>query len=267
MLPCLIYPQYPSRKNQENLEDRSMEKALPEQIIMNMARTSPLVRHAWTRRGRAPVGYIMGMAVAFAMVYRKLHRGDPVARIMAMADTGNPARDALTWCRTLFVQNSMSNAASGPDTLRHLFVLMCGLGMRESSGWSGAGLDTDANKDGMHTPSASNAEAGLFQVSYDSIGAHPLLRKLVQDYRGRTDLQAVFSQGNRRGSSSDVGAGSGAAFQHLMKTCPAFAVQYVGVALRWNRRHWGPVNRKTVEVSPLLDQLLRRVQHHVDSFG
>jgi len=244
-----------------------MERSLPDQIIINMARSSPLVRHAWIRRGRAPVGYIAGMTVAFAMVYRKLRRSDPVARAMAAADSGNPRRDALAWCKPLFIQQGLSNATGGADTLRHLFLLLCGLGMRESSGWPGAGLDTEANKDGLHPPSALNAEAGLFQVSYNSIGSHPLLRKLLQEYRGRTDLQAVFAQGNRQGTSADVGSGAGAAFQHLMKTCPAFAVQYVGLALRWNRRHWGPVNRRTVELSPILDQLLRRVQHHVDHFG
>ncbi|WP_426958088.1 hypothetical protein [Muricoccus radiodurans] len=244
-----------------------MERAFPDQIILNMARTSPLVRREWTRRGRAPVGYIMGMSAAFAMVYRKLRSADPVARAMAMAETGNPAKDALTWCRPLFFLNGMSNGESGADTLRHLFVFMVGLGMRESSGWSGAGLDKDANKDGKHPPTALNAEAGLFQVSYSSIGANSLLRKLFQDYRGRTDLQAVFSRGNRRAASPNVGAGSGAAFQHLMKTCPAFAVQYTGVALRWNRRHWGPVNRRTVDVSPHCDELLHRVQDHVDCFG
>ena len=53
---------------------------------------------------------------------------------MAKADTHNDDKDALSWYRSNFTAKGMSNEIAGADTLRHLFVLMLGLGMRESRG-------------------------------------------------------------------------------------------------------------------------------------
>ena len=85
-------------------------------------------------RGRAPLGYIKGMAVMFAVALRKLAQGDPAAVEMARAATGDGHRDALAYYASRFAALGMRNDVSGIDTLRHLFVLMIGLGMRELSG-------------------------------------------------------------------------------------------------------------------------------------
>src|SRR4029450_413972 len=50
----------------------------------------------------------------------------------------------------------------GLDTLRHLFVLMIGLGMRESSGKYCEGRDMSASN-----VTADTCEAGLFQTSWN----------------------------------------------------------------------------------------------------
>jgi hypothetical protein len=52
----------------------------------------------------------------------------------------------------------MDNSADGVDTLRHLFALQLGLGMRESSGQYCCGRDMSADN-----VSAETCEAGLFQ--------------------------------------------------------------------------------------------------------
>ena len=54
----------------------------------------------------------------------------------------------------------MDNDAAGVDTVRHLFVLLIGLGMRESSGKYCEGRDKSASN-----RSAETAEAGLFQLT------------------------------------------------------------------------------------------------------
>jgi len=64
----------------------------------------------------------------------------------------------------------MDNSRGGVDVLRHLFVLLTGLGMRESSGHYGEGRDASATNTSAYT-----AEAGLFQVSYNSHHASLLL--------------------------------------------------------------------------------------------
>ena len=74
------------------------------------------------------------MAVVYAKVYCKLKAGDPVAKEIAKANTGNAEKDALAHYAQKFRDAGMNNSVAGVDTLRHLFVLLTGLGMRESSG-------------------------------------------------------------------------------------------------------------------------------------
>ena len=88
-------------------------------------------------------------------------------------------------------------SSPGVDVLRHLFVLLTGLGMRESSRKFCEGRDTSANNTGADT-----AEAGLFQVSYNSIGAHFLLATLFDQYKGSTDLRDIFEEGVSCGNDS-----------------------------------------------------------------
>jgi hypothetical protein len=108
--------------------------ALPIAEIVQIAANSALARVNWNDRGRAPLGYIKGMAVMFAVALRKLALGDPAALEMSRAVSGDSRRDALAHYASEFAALGMNNDVSGIDTLRHLFVLMIGLGMRESSG-------------------------------------------------------------------------------------------------------------------------------------
>jgi hypothetical protein len=71
----------------------------------------------------------------------------------------------------------MDNETAGPSTLCHLFVLLIGLGMRESSGKYCEGRDRAASN-----TSAASAEAGMFQTSFDAASANPLLGQLFEQY-------------------------------------------------------------------------------------
>jgi hypothetical protein len=231
--------------------------------ITQMAGESDLARFNWKDRGRAPAGYIKGMALAYGRAYCKFKRGDPAALDMAQRNTGDKASDALAWYEDIFDAARMSNDTAGADTLRHLFVLLFGLGMRESSGKHCEGRDTTASN-----VTADTAEAGLFQVSFNAKAASRLLPQLFAQYKANPDgFLEVFKEGVRCSPSSlqNFGSGDGKEFQRLCKECPAFAAEFAAVALRHLRKHWGPINRKQAQVLPECDALLRDVQAAIDA--
>jgi peptidoglycan hydrolase-like protein with peptidoglycan-binding domain len=226
--------------------------------ITRIAASSPLARVSWGGRGRAPIGYIKGMAVMFAVAQAKLAQGDPSALEMAKAASGDSQRDALAHYASEFAALGMHNDVSGIDTLRHLFVLMIGLGMRESSGRYCEGRDQSATN-----TAADTAEAGLFQMSWDANGASREIPRLLAEYQTNGGgYHDIFAEGVTPRSSelSNFGSGTGATFQHLCKTCPGFAVEAAAVGLRNIRKHWGPINRREVELRPEADDMLRQVQ-------
>jgi hypothetical protein len=237
--------------------------AVMEQIV-RLAGESDLSRFRWADRGVAPRGYIKGMAVTFAHVYAKLKSGDSAARAMAAMNSGNDDADALAWYDSKFRAAGMDNSVSGAATLRHLFVLLIGLGMRESSGKYFEGRDMSADN-----TDADTAEAGLFQMSWNARRASPELPKLFTAYSARPDgFLSIFREGAGEPDPSDlenVGTGEGVAFQRLCKSCPAFAVETAGVGLRVLRKHWGPINRREAELRPEADSLLQQVQGLVDA--
>jgi uncharacterized protein (TIGR02594 family) len=234
--------------------------------IAQLAATSDLARYSWGGRGAAPPGYIKGMAVAYANVYAKWKKGDSAAAVMAAPNSGDTSRDAFAWYDAHFAALGMGNGpdeAKTGDTLRHLFVLLTGLGMRESSGRCCEGRDLSASN-----TTADTAEAGLFQQSWNSRFASPELPKLFSEYSANPQgFYSIFSEGvtPHGGDLDDFGSGDGATFQALCKSCPAFAVEAAAVGLRTIRTHWGPINRQEAELRPEADQLLRHVQDIVDS--
>jgi hypothetical protein len=233
--------------------------------ICNLAAASDLAIYEWNNRGRAPRGYIKGMAVVFGLVYAKLRVGDPAATAMAAASINTNSTDALSWYQARFAVAGMSNAIPGPDTLRHLFVLLIGLGMRESSGRCCAGRDTSAEN-----TSADTAEAGLFQMSWNAHSASPLIAQLFSSYSSSPDgFLSIFQEGVScgHGDYANYGDGDGAAFQQLCKSCPAFAAETAGVGLRVLRSHWGPLNSRAAEIRPEADALLQQVQSIVDAIA
>jgi hypothetical protein len=237
----------------------------PIETITRIAAGSAIARFNWPGRGAAPIGYIKGMAVIFARVLCKLRAGDAAPVEMAKKNTGDAARDVLAHYDGVFGGLGMSNDVSGPDTLRHLFVLMVGLGMRESSGKFCEGQDRSAP--GNQT--AEKAEAGLFQTSFDARHASPLLPALFAQF---TANPAGFKDIFREGCSpctprnlENFGSGPGRDFQQLSKESPGFAAEFAAVTLRNRRKHYGPINTRAAKVMPNCDVMLREVQTVVEA--
>ena len=231
--------------------------------ILHIASTSAIASYRWKNRGLAPLGYIKGMAMVFGRVYCKLQSGDPAALEMAKANTGDRGKDVLAWYAQQFRDAGMDNEAAGASTLRHLFVLVIGLGMRESSGKYCEGRDRSASN-----TRAETAEAGLFQMSFDATKGNPLLRELFGHYLANPSGFVDFFKEGVRCRASDLqnlGSGQGRDFQRLSKECPAFAVECAAVALRSMRRHWGPINRREAELKPECNMMLLKVQNAVDT--
>jgi hypothetical protein len=231
--------------------------------ILDIAARSAIARFPWEDRDVAPIGYIKGMAVTFARVYCKLRAGDPFAVEMAKAKAQSTTRDALAWYDDEFRALGMRNDSAGADTLRHLFVLLIGLGMRESSGKHCEGRD----RSGSNT-TAETAEAGLFQTSFNARSGSPLLPRLFAQYlESPSGFVEIFREGVRCSAANleNFGSGQGKQFQRLSKECPAFAAEFAAVGLRNVRRHWGPITRKETEVRREADTMLREVQNAIDA--
>lgn len=231
--------------------------------IAGLAKDSALARYEWDDRGQAPIGYISGMALAYATMYRKYVRGYSTAIECAKANTHDDDLDALSWYYFEFDELEMNNEKDGVDTLRHLFVLITGLGMRESSGRHCEGRDLSADN-----VTSDTAEAGLFQQSWNSNACNTEISKLLDEYADGLDgyvqqcALPMFEQGVSCSSSEweSYGSGDGLQFQEECKTCPQFAVEAAAIGLRNLRQHWGPINRREVELLLEADELFMSVE-------
>lgn len=131
------------------------------------------------------------------------------------------------------------------DTL-HRRACMCEflrvLGMFESSGDHREGVDT--SRLGPDTP--ENAEAGAWQVSYDSRRIHPDLSRMLHAYR-----------------SPEVPSGivEGITFQQVMKFDPDFSTQYAATLLSHNGMHNGPLYKGAERA--IIRRSLRGEEHSI----
>jgi hypothetical protein len=232
--------------------------------IIGMARSSEIAHYEWRDRGQAPPAYVGGMAIAFAMCIRKLFAFDTSALDMAKANSHDEDKDALAWYAEIFDGLDMSNETAGLKTLRHLFVLLLGLGMRESSGQHCEGRDQSAEN-----VQSDTAEAGLFQQSWNSSSCSTEIEKLMAEYTGGLGVDPpqqcalqIFEVdvSCSQADWENYGSGEGRAFQKLCKSCPQFAVEAAAIGLRHLRQHWGPINRREVEVRPEANDMFADVE-------
>lgn len=227
---------------------------------------SSCANYSWKNRGKAPAGYVKGVALNFARSLCRykasLETPSAVATILGSARSSSATKDALTHYLTSFDGLGIQTNVAGAGPIRALYTLGMGLGMRESSGKYCEGWDTSA---GSNRASATG-EAGVFQTSYDSM-ATAELKGLYAEYKaspGRCMLD-VFKEGASCKNQSILGTGAGADYQLFNKACPAFATEYAMVMLRTQRSHYGPINRKEAEVISSCDQLLKKVEVLVEA--
>ena len=102
------------------------------EAIDRLVVASGLDDYDWKDRGTSSPGYISGMAMCFAVAMQMFQAGKASAQAMAKP-LGDESKDAMAWYGDEFDDEDMTNGTPG-ERIRHLFVLLTGLGMRESSG-------------------------------------------------------------------------------------------------------------------------------------
>jgi hypothetical protein len=219
--------------------------------IARIADHSACARVYWPGRGHAPKGYLRGIALTYAKAVCEADAGgDSAAAVMnkGFGPVGEDALSANFW------------GESGNSRLGHIrtaFAVAIGLGMRESTGNPTVGRDRS-----KPSPSPETAEAGLFQLNYQSLAGNPWLPKLLDEYTADPSLcrSAVFMKGSRDLRRKIVGTGAGADYQKRIKACPALATEQAVVILRTGKSYFTPVDDHQVELRPECDEMLRAVE-------
>jgi peptidoglycan hydrolase-like protein with peptidoglycan-binding domain len=227
--------------------------------IAELAANSKIANYAWKDRGKLPLGYTAGIAQCFGLAATRLLQGHSIATTAAQADRNLPDYDALSWYRDKFKAINMDTSHDGIDTLRALFVLLLGLGARESSGRYCEGRDMSASN-----VTADTAEASMYQTSWNIRSCSSAIPPLLNEYWANPNgFLPTFQEGVKLKADDlgNYGSGDGAKFQFLSKYSPAFHCFVTGVGLRYLRQHWGPINRHEVEIRHEADQMLLQVQH------
>jgi peptidoglycan hydrolase-like protein with peptidoglycan-binding domain len=227
--------------------------------IIQIAEKSAIAKYSWKDRGVLPKGYTAGIAQCFGLATTRLIQGHVTAAHVAQADRNDPDHDALSWYREQFDALEMDNSHDGIDTLRHLFVLMLGLGARESSGRYCEGRDMSASN-----VTSDTAEASMYQTSWNIRSCSSAIPPLLREYWANPNGFLTTFQNGVKLKSDDLGnygSGDGAKFQFLSKYSPAFHCFVTGIGLRFLRQHWGPINRREAEIRREADDMLLEVQH------
>lgn len=241
--------------------------------ILEVAVNSDLAGYSWKDKEEAPIAYTMGMALTYARVYCKYKAGDLAALRMGKADTGIADKDVLTHYKSQFKALGMINDADGVDTLRHLFVLLTGLGIRESFGKYCLGLYKPDGNTAHNT-----AEAGLFQTSYNISyffkgDTKRIFDNLYSWYKLNPDSGFLdpfkHNVSCKPSDWKNHGTGEGVTFQELSKKCPAFTAEVTAMGLRIMRNHWAPVKNdyRVAEIRKECDEMFIRVQDTVDKYN
>lgn len=209
--------------------------------VLNLAEKSSCASYKWKDRGLAPLSYIQGMALSYA-------REVCFPSKAVNAPLGDSSKDVLAWYNL-------------PASALNVYAIMIGSGMRESSGKYCEGRDMSARN-----TTASSAEAGMFQTSYNAHVASPELDVIFNDFKLNShNCLNIFKADVKCSDMTNYGSGDGLKFQQMAKDCPAFAVSFAAVTFRTLKNHYGPLIKKAAEYRPECVDMLNSVQSIVKS--
>lgn len=230
--------------------------------ILSIVKNSDCAKYQWKDRGRAPLGYLQGVALTFARCVCQFD--SPYVGLMSQKKIPNDRTDALYWYDSNFKKLGMNNDTNSIETLRHNFALLIGLGMRESSGNYSCGRDMSAD-----FSSADSAEAGLFQASYGSRRSSPEFDKLFNNFvpsiaNDYFKIGIIPTASNMR-NWGPVGS-AGYRWQAATKVNPEFATMWAAMLIRLSggkKGEFGPLRTKACELRPEVDAMLLAVQKSI----
>ena len=248
--------------------------------ILDRVKASGLVTLDWGGNiGVAPIGYLNGMALTYARVYCAYQGGiDGLVKKMAKTPQwdADVKKDAVAKYADRFFQFGADFSVDGVHVLRAVFTILFGLGMRESSGKFCAGWDTSKLKeDPPKDPTATNSEAGLFQISFDLPIDRSDFNGLVKRYQSRPiGLLDVFRQGVTcavpgidGGAIFGKDTDEGKKFQQFSKNFPAFTVELAALGIRSTAKSWGPIKNDHVPIRQECWSLLGDIEDAIDNLG
>jgi hypothetical protein len=190
----------------------------------------------------APAAFLTGVGAIYLQSYCETKKGVEAASAEMSRPVGHKP-DVFAYFQSELQQHS-ATLATPEDRLRALYTLAIGVGMNESDG---------NPTEGPLLKTPEEAEAGLFQMSYNSLTrkppSSPWLSTLYSFYRAHpeTCMTDVFMRGIKDKHLDVKGAGTPAGdFQAFTKACPAFATQYGLVMLRVQADYYGTV----IETNP-----------------
>ena len=235
------------------------------QQIRDIAGGSSCAQTNWADRGRSPGGYIKGMALSFARSLCRIRIAEPphpASSILKSVNSLDATKDVLAHYQDILTDIGIAASVTGQQPLQATYTIGLGLGMMESSGKYCEGWDIAAGAD----RESYEAEAGLFQASYDSANTSNELQKLYDEYykNPKRCLLETYKEAVVCRPANILGTGAGATFQEFTKRCPAFATEYAMALIRIRRTHFGPLNRKTAQVVPECNVMLNAVRQVVN---
>ena len=228
--------------------------------VIALVDASKCSKYAWLNRGKAQKSYYRGMGLTYAKAF--CNSNTIVSGSRNKPESKFDTTDVLSWYNSNFNKLGLYNDVSGKETQRHVWTLLIGLGMRESSGKYCVGRDLSAN-----FTASDSAEAGLFQSSWGAskrdLSMVDLFNKYQKDKTGC--FYEVFKEGYSC-STADLknwGSGDGFKFQELSKTCPAFSAEYAAILVRKSggtRGEYGPLRTKKAELNKDCDDMLQAIE-------
>ena len=99
------------------------------QQIKNLAGASSCSKYNWKNRGRAPAGYIKGVALSFARSLCRIRVTDTTpatAKILSSASSDNTSKDALSYYKNIFANAGISVNTVGDEAVRAIYTLGMG---------------------------------------------------------------------------------------------------------------------------------------------
>jgi hypothetical protein len=106
----------------------------------------------------------------------------------------------------------------------------------------------------------------MYQTSWNIRSCDSAIAPLLAEFwENPNGFLMEFQEGVKPDANDldNFGSGDGARYQFLSKYCPVFHAFVTALGLRSLRQHWGPINRREVELKDQANEMLLEVQRLV----
>ena len=240
------------------------DKTLNEQIY-DIVGKSAIAKYPWKSRGVAPMAYTYRHGVGVFLAARAIKgRRISAAVEMAKADTHNDDKDALSWYRSNFAAKGMSNADS---RCRHVATSV----RAYARTWVCVNLAVITARDETSAPPTQRPTLlrlacsrchGTLMLQADEISK--LMDEYGDDEGCASSVHSPMASSAARRAGRTTAPARATTFRSLPSNAPALRSRHARWRLRMLRKHWGPINRKEVEIVTAANTMFNEVQRLVE---